>query len=234
MAEEKRHPNRKTKQVRGRRDDTPEVRLSKTLSYALRHGAEELGLNMRPSGFVELNQLLALPLFRLFTREQVDEVVRTNSKKRFTMTTDPTGQVAYIRANQGHSLQIVNDQELLTPMEDPSEIDRCIHGTYLKFWPSILEQGLSRMTRNHIHFTPLETETVAGEVVSGMRATCDLLLYVDFPTALADGIRFYRSSNGVVLSPGQGDTGAISALYFLRAVTRDGSVVFERDQLIGN
>lgn len=228
MAEEKRRPNRKTKQVRGRRDDTPEVRLSKTLSYALRHGAEELKLNMRPSGYVELNELLALPLFRSFTREQVDEVVRTNSKKRFTMTTDPTGLVTFIRANQGHSLQIVNDEELLTPMEDPNEIDRCIHGTYLKFWPSILEQGLSRMTRNHIHFTPLET--VAGEVVSGMRVTCDLLLYIDFVKALADGIKFYRSSNGVVLSPGQGDTGAISAVYFLRAVKRDGSVVFERDQ----
>lgn len=228
MAEEKRRPNRKTKQVRGRRDDTPEVRLSKTLSYALRHGAEELKLNMRPSGYVELNELLALPLFRSFTREQVDEVVRTNSKKRFTMTTDPTGLLTFIRANQGHSLQIVNDEELLTPMEDPNEIDRCIHGTYLKFWPSILEQGLSRMTRNHIHFTPLET--VAGEVVSGMRVTCDLLLYIDFVKALADGIKFYRSSNGVVLSPGQGDTGAISAVYFLRAVKRDGSVVFERDQ----
>lgn len=228
MAEEKRRANRKTRQTRGRRDDTPQVRLSKMLSYALRHGAQELGLAMRPSGYVELTQLLALPLFRSFTREQVEEVVRTNSKKRFTMTTDPTGQVAYIRANQGHSLQIVTDDELLTPMEDPNEIDRCIHGTYLKFWPSILEHGLSRMTRNHIHFTPLET--VAGEIVSGMRATCDLLLYIDFPKALADRIRFYRSSNGVVLSPGQGDTGAISATYFLRAVKRDGSVVYEREQ----
>ncbi|GMF33057.1 unnamed protein product [Phytophthora lilii] len=211
----------------GRRDDPPEVRLSKTLAYALRHGAEELQLDMRPSGFVPVAQLLALPLFQSFTEEQVDEVVRTNAKKRFSMTTDESGEVKFIRANQGHTLQLVQDDELLTPLEDPDAIEKCFHGTYLKFWESIWANGLSKMQRNHIHFA--EREVMDDEVVSGMRSNCNLLLYIDFPLAVKDGIKFFKSSNNVVLSPGVGDTGVIDRKYFLRAVKRDGTVVYERE-----
>ncbi|GMF28114.1 unnamed protein product [Phytophthora fragariaefolia] len=212
----------------GRRDDPPEVRLSKTLAYALRHGAEELQLEMRPSGYVPLAQLLALPLFRSFTEQQVDEVVRSNAKKRFSMTTDESGAVKFIRANQGHTLQLVRDEELLSPLDDPDAVERCVHGTYLKFWPSIWSSGLCKMQRNHIHFA--EREVTDDDVVSGMRSTCDLLLYVDFPMAVKDGIKFYKSSNNVVLSPGVGDAGVIDRRYFLRAVKRDGTVLYEREQ----
>ncbi|KAL3660505.1 tRNA 2'-phosphotransferase 1 [Phytophthora oleae] len=212
----------------GRRDDPPDVRLSKTLAYALRHGAEELQLDMRPSGFVPLSQLLALPLFQTFTEQQVEEVVRTNAKKRFSMTTDESGAVKFIRANQGHTLQLVQDEELLTPLEDPSAIDKCVHGTYLKLWKSIYATGLSKMQRNHIHFT--EKEVADDEVVSGMRSNCNLLLYIDFPMAVRDGIKFYKSSNNVVLSPGTEEVGVIDRRYFLRAVKRDGTVVYEREE----
>ncbi|GAB9469778.1 hypothetical protein Gpo141_00007045 [Globisporangium polare] len=210
---------------RGRRDDPPEVQLSKALSWALRHGAEELQLNMRPSGYVELQQLLSCGKFRKYTEAQVETAVRTCAKKRFSLTTDVSGATKFIRANQGHSLNVVQDDELLTPLEDPSEIDKCIHGTYTQFWESIWETGLSRMTRNHMHFTT--RETVEGEVVSGMRTSCNLLLYIDFPMALADGIKFFRSSNNVVLSAGV--DGVLDRRYFLKAVKTDGTVVYERD-----
>jgi 2'-phosphotransferase len=215
----------KTKPARRARAPlTPEVRLSKTLSWALRHGAEELGLTMRASGYVPLAQLLATRKFRGVTEAQVEHIVRTNDKKRFTITTDESGEVRYIRANQGHTLQIVQDEELLTPIEDPAEVPQCIHGTYMKFWASILENGLSRMTRNHIHMTP--AEVTGGEIVSGMRASCDLLLFIDHALAMQDGIKFYRSSNNVILSPGFGDSGVIERKYFLKAVTTQGKVVY--------
>ncbi|RLN68534.1 hypothetical protein BBP00_00000949 [Phytophthora kernoviae] len=163
---------------------------------------------MRPSGFVPLNQLLTLPLFKTFTEEQVEEVVRTNAKKRFSMTTDESGDIKFIRANQGHTLQVVSDEELLTPLENPAALEKCVHGT------------------NHIHFA--EKEVTDEDVVSGMRSNCDLLLYIDYPMAVTDGIKFYKSSNNVVLSPGIGDSGVIDHRYFLRAVKRDGTVVYER------
>ncbi|GLE09157.1 hypothetical protein PINS_up020748 [Pythium insidiosum] len=182
---------------------------------------------MRPSGYVELQQLLRLPLFQSTNEAEVEDVVRTNTKKRFTITTDESGTIKYIRANQGHSLSIVEDDELLTPITDATEVSKCIHGTYTKFWESIWETGLRRMTRNHIHMT--SSEVPVGTVVSGMRTSCDVLIYVDMALALQDGIPFYRSSNNVILSPGAGDDGVIERKYFARVLRRDGSVLYERD-----
>ncbi|KAL7682291.1 putative phosphotransferase KptA/Tpt1 [Plasmopara halstedii] len=212
----------------GRRDDPPEVRLSKALAYALRHGAQKLHLNMRPSGYVSLTELLSLPLFQSFTEQQVEDVVRTNGKKRFAITTDESGTVKFIRANQGHTLQLVQDKDLLTPIEDPYAVQKCVHGTYLKNWESIWNLGLCKMQRNHIHFA--ENEVVDDQVVSGMRSNCNLLVYIDFSKAVIDGIKFYKSSNNVLLSPGMGETGCISRQYFLKVIKRDGTVVYERKQ----
>ncbi|KAJ0399003.1 hypothetical protein P43SY_008323 [Pythium insidiosum] len=214
--------------LRGRKDDSPEVRLSKTLSYALRHGAVELGLEMRASGFVALQEILRLPVFRSVDEAQVEAIVRMDAKNRFTLTTDASGAIKYIRANQGHTLSIVVDDELLTPITDACEVSKCIHGTYSKFWASIWSTGLCRMARNHIHMTPNEVPT--GTVISGMRTNCDVLIYVDVALALQDGIKFYRSSNNVILSPGAGDAGVIERKYFARVLRRDGSVLYERAQ----
>lgn len=49
--------------------------LSKRLTYALRHGSEKIGLNLRPDGFASLDELLSKPSFRGVTRQQVQEVV---------------------------------------------------------------------------------------------------------------------------------------------------------------
>lgn len=204
--------------------DTPEVRLSKALAWALRHGAQELGLDMRPSGYVELDQLLKVPKFKHVSMEDIEKVVRNCAKKRYTITTDASGDVKYIRANQGHTLQIVRDEDLLSPIEDPNELEKCIHGTYSKCWNSILELGLCRMTRNHIHMT--STEVVGGDVVSGIRGNCDVHLYINHRLAMADGISFYRSSNNVILSPGVGERGVIERKYFLKAVDKQGRVLY--------
>jgi len=57
-----------------------------------------------------------------------------------------------------------------------------------------------KVIRNHIHFS-------AGEpgqdgVISGMRKTADLKIYMDMSKAMAAGLRFFRSANNVILSPG--------------------------------
>jgi len=44
--------------LRGSPRDDPKIRLSKTLSYVLRHGAEKEGIRMRPDGFVLVNDLV--------------------------------------------------------------------------------------------------------------------------------------------------------------------------------
>lgn len=45
--------------LRGLPKDSPEVRVSKTLSWILRHGAKSEGLYMRPDGFVRVTELVS-------------------------------------------------------------------------------------------------------------------------------------------------------------------------------
>lgn len=44
--------------IRGNPRDDPKTRLSKTLSYVLRHGAEKEGITIRQDGFVLVNDLV--------------------------------------------------------------------------------------------------------------------------------------------------------------------------------
>lgn len=47
------------KKLRGFASDGPLVRISKTMSYILRHGAKDQGLQMRPDGFVRVTDLVS-------------------------------------------------------------------------------------------------------------------------------------------------------------------------------
>lgn len=73
------------------------VRISKRLSYVLRHNPSSAGLTLDANGWVAVADLLeALGL----TRAQLDEVVSRNDKQRFMIMGDR------IRASQGHSVQV--------------------------------------------------------------------------------------------------------------------------------
>jgi 2'-phosphotransferase len=48
------------KPLRGHPKDSSDVRLSKTLSWILRHGAKSEGLYMRPDGYMRVNDLVRL------------------------------------------------------------------------------------------------------------------------------------------------------------------------------
>ena len=62
------------------------VRLSKTLSWLLRHGAVEAGVAMDQEGYVSVGTILGLKQFREFSLDDVLHVVQHNSKKRFFIT----------------------------------------------------------------------------------------------------------------------------------------------------
>jgi len=56
------------------------------------------------------------------------------------------------------------------------------------------------MNRNHIHFSV--GKPGENEVISGMRNTSEVLIYIDTEKAMNDNIKFYRSSNNVILTEG--------------------------------
>lgn len=47
-----------------------------------------------------------------------------------------------------------------------------------------------------------------------MRTSSQILIYIDVEKALADGIKFFMSANGVVLTEGNPETGVLSTKYF--------------------
>ena len=57
-----------------------------------------------------------------------------------------------------------------------------------------------------------------------MRASSEILIYIDVQKAMDAGIKFYLSSNGVVLSEGD-DDGYIQPYFFKRVETPDGQPV---------
>ncbi|KAJ6654251.1 hypothetical protein lerEdw1_007348 [Lerista edwardsae] len=200
------------KQGRRRRhkEQDPDIHLSKALSYALRHGAKKLGLHMGPDGFVDMAEILRLPQFKAWSLADVERIVETNDKQRFALRPHPSEGQLQIRANQGHSLK-VSELEM-TPLRDPSDFSETVaHGTYLRHWPAIRHSGLSRMGRAHIHLASgLPGD---GAVLSGMRHDCEVAVIVDVAKALEDGIAFYRSANGVILTPGDAE-GMLLPRYF--------------------
>ncbi|KAM9795660.1 tRNA 2'-phosphotransferase 1 [Neosynchiropus ocellatus] len=200
---------------RGSREEDRDVRLSKSLSYALRHGANQMGLHLSTDGFLYVDDLLAHPQFRSYTLEDVQRVVATNDKQRFKLSPHAQDGRLQIRANQGHTVQ-VKDLELKPVLaSSPDCPAEAIHGSYMRHWTSIQQRGLSRMRRTHIHLAP----GLPGEdgVISGMRRDCNLAVFVDVPKALKDGIEFFWSENQVLLTPGDSE-GMLLPKYFSRAL----------------
>ena len=192
--------------------------LSMSLSRILRHDAVKLKLHISADGRVLVDELLH-HLNRsnntaIYTFDHVAQVVRDNDKKRFELT-DVNGAFM-IRAVQGHTMSRVIDEELLQPITKSSDIPVCIHGTYKAAISSIISHGLSRMKRNHIHFSAGELND--GRVISGMRRSSEVLIYIDVSKAMSAGITFFRSLNNVILTRGLCDSGTVPVEFFLKIV----------------
>lgn len=164
------------------------VTISKFLAKHLRHQPEALGLTLAEGGWIEIATLLDVCAAHGFpiTREQLDEVVRTNSKQRFAL--DETG--TRIRASQGHSTPVDLQLEPLTP---PALL---YHGTARQYLTEILAFGLLKMKRHHVHLT--HELTTASQV--GRRHGELVVLTVDSAGMHARGHLFFRSANGVWLT----------------------------------
>ncbi|XP_028314536.1 tRNA 2'-phosphotransferase 1 isoform X1 [Gouania willdenowi] len=201
---------------RGRRvGEDRDVCLSKALSFALRHGADQMGLHLSTDGFLFVEELLAHPQFRSYSQEDVERVTATNNKQRFKIRSHPEDGRLQIRANQGHSVQVLDLELRAVVAGSPDCPSEAVHGSYLRHWSSIQQRGLSRMKRTHIHLAP--GLPGADGVISGMRSDCDLAVFIDVHKALADGLEFFWSENGVLLTAGDAD-GMLSPQYFSRAL----------------
>ena len=172
----------------------------------LRHRARGLGLPIRSDGFLSVDEVLRT--HRLLnlgcTVEEVRWAVQDSSKGRFAL-----GEIEgalMIRATQGHSMGGIVEDQLLQPLTSntPNLPSEAVHGTYMKYWPSIKVRGLLagglRSSRHHVHFQ--DGWPKSERCLSGMRDDSDVLIYLDIPASLSRGLRLFRSENGVILTPG--------------------------------
>ncbi|VDI33787.1 2'-phosphotransferase [Mytilus galloprovincialis] len=183
--------NRRDRRQQRSWGEKSDIHLSKALSFILRHDAERQGYKMMPGGFLYVDEILKRQSnLRDYNHEDVKRIVETNGKKRFYMEPDKETGKMKIRANQGHSID-VEDLEL-KPLLNAKEVSMIIHGTSYNSWEKIKHTGLSRMGRNHIHFAAGEL----GEngVISGMRQSCEVMIFINLETALADGFQVFPFS----------------------------------------
>lgn len=164
------------------------VNISKFLSLVLRHQPETIGIELDENGWVDVDELIvkANSYGIKFDREVLDNLVATNSKKRFAFNET----LQKIRASQGHSVEI----ELGYASQKPPEI--LYHGTAEKSVQSILETGLEKKSRQHVHLS-IDIETA---VKVGQRHGKPVIFEVLAQQMSSDGFQFFVSDNGVWLT----------------------------------
>ncbi|KAF6152553.1 hypothetical protein GIB67_013000 [Kingdonia uniflora] len=197
--------------------------LGRLMTRILRHMASELSLDIRSDGYVRVQDLLKLNLktfanisMRSHTVDDVMEAVRKDNKQRFGLL-EENGEL-FIRANQGHTIVTIESESLLKPILSAEEAPVCVHGTYKKNLEAIVQSGLKRMKRLHVHFARgLPTD---GDVISGMRRDVNVLIFLDVRKALEEGMKLYISENNVILT--EGIDGVVPAKYFVKIETWPG------------
>ena len=160
---------------------------SKFLSLILRHRPEVIGISLDKHGWADVDELVAgIAKTRPFNREMLEEIVRTDSKQRYSFNEDKT----LIRANQGHSIPVDVELEKKTPPEI------LWHGTGKKSAASIDQQGLLPMSRLYVHLSS-DPET-ARQV--GSRHGSPVVYQIRAGKMAEDGYDFFLSVNGVWLT----------------------------------
>ena len=153
----------------------------------LRHKPEAIGIALDEHGWAKVDELIAgVGQSRPFTMADLEEIVRTDEKQRFSFNGDKT----LIRANQGHSVPVDVELEELAPPEF------LYHGTGEKYVSSIEKQGILPKTRLYVHLSA-DCETA---VKVGSRHGKPVVFRVLSGKMASDGFRFFRSVNGVWLT----------------------------------
>jgi len=157
------------------------VKVSKYMSYLLRHNPQNLKLDTQ--GFVDLNEFLLKLRERYGIDKQfVEEIVAQGDRKRFEIVGNR------IRALYGHSIGVD------VGLEEDRLVEVLYHGTTLESASNILQDGLKPMKRRWVHLSP--TKEMAIEV--GRRRTSKpVVLVVDLKEARKSGLKVFKATEGV-------------------------------------
>lgn len=164
-------------------------RLSKTISYALRHHPEKFGLSLDEEGWTDVTTLIN-SINKQFKNEKMNlehikYIIENSDKKRYELKEDK------IRAYYGHSTK---EKLQLQESKPPKTL---FHGTPKIFLDSILRKGLLSKNRQYVHLSvDLQTAVKVGK----RRDNYPEILVIDAERAWKDGIKFYHGNEDIWLS----------------------------------
>jgi putative RNA 2'-phosphotransferase len=125
-------------------------RLSKVLSYALRHKPENYNLTLDKEGWVDFEALSKelgdVSDYKRITQQDIEVILSISDKKRFEL------KDGKIRARYGHS---VKTEVKLEKKEPPKFLYHATHPDSVK---KIMKYGLRSMSRQKVHLT-IDTQT---------------------------------------------------------------------------
>lgn len=165
------------------------VKLSKEISYALRHAPWEYELEMDEKGWVSVKQLIdALhkdEQWKNVSENDLAIMIEKSEKKRHEIFNGK------IKAHYGHSIpmRIVKEETM------PPEV--LFHGTSRRVLKSIKEKGLLPKERQYVHLSQ-DVETAYRVGIRNDIKPC--ILKIDANQAWKDGIRFYYANEKVWLA----------------------------------
>lgn len=163
------------------------VKISKYLSFILRHHPEKAGIALDAEGYTNLNILLRILNDRYenlnlgeITEDTLKDIIKESDKLRFEINNDR------IRAFYGHSIDIKIE------MQEAKELpEKLYHGTTFKAWMLIKEQGLQSKGRQYVHLS----EDIRTAKLVGKRRTIDpIILEIDAGTAQKE-MKFFKSGD---------------------------------------
>jgi putative RNA 2'-phosphotransferase len=164
-------------------------RLSKEVSYALRHAPWEYELELDEEGWVDIRQLLS-------SLHECNEWKNLGEQDLYLMI-ERSDKIRHeilggkIRALYGHSIP----QKIVKQKESPPEI--LYHGTARRFIPAIKVEGLKPQSRQYVHLSE-DSETALQ--VGKRRDDKPILLKIKSLAAWNEGIMFYHGNEKVWLA----------------------------------
>ena len=165
------------------------IKLSRFLSFVLRHKPEVIDVVLDKNGWTDVDLLIKAVnrSERYFiNREILEEIVATDDKQRYAFSCDKK----LIRASQGHSIEIDLELQPATPPEF------LYHGTALKSIIQIQREGLKPQKRQYVHLS-IDVKT-AINVAS--RHGQPVVLTVFAQQMYEAGQPFYLSENNIWLT----------------------------------
>jgi putative RNA 2'-phosphotransferase len=164
-------------------------KVSKFLSYVLRHRPDCVGITLTREGWADIEALIkaGAKAGKCLDRQLIQAVVANNDKKRFAISEDGRS----IRAVQGHSNNSVYVRYL-----DKVPPETLYHGTATRFLSSIREKGLLAGSRQYVH---LSQDPQAAAAV-GRRHGRPFVLAIAAREMHERGFKFHQAENGVWLN----------------------------------